>query len=60
METVVAPHKRTEGFHLHLWHPHVESERFNQPHIAENKALAESYTAARGDRDAMLKIVGDR
>ena len=60
MSTIVGPPQRTGGFHLHLWHPHVESERFRQPHISENKALAESYTAARGNREAMLKIVRER
>lgn len=57
LDTIVGEHERVDGVHLHLWHPHIESERFNQPHIGENKALADRYYAARGNREAMLRIV---
>lgn len=60
METVVGPARRVPGDHVHLWHPHVESERFRQPHIGENRNLANSYGAARGNREAMLRLVERR
>ena len=59
LDTIVGMHQRVDGFHLHLWHPHIEAERFNQPHIAANKTLAEHYDTARGNREAMLRIVGE-
>lgn len=61
MDTIVGPHKRPEGVHLHLWHPHVESERFQHPGIARNKALADSYDwAARESREHMVHLITNR
>lgn len=51
---------RVPGFAVHLYHEHIEAERFEQPHIAANRLLSDRYTAARGDVARMDAIVDER
>jgi hypothetical protein len=45
---------RVEGVLYHLWHP-VDPVR-----PAENMQVMQAYMDARGDRDRMLELIGDR
>lgn len=60
LETLVGPLMRVEGDLYHLWHPAPESERFDGPHFAANRALGDRYRVAAGDRDAMRSIIDSR
>ncbi len=59
LDTLWGHHVRVEGAHLHLHHPHVESDRFEQPFISDNRALSDRYAAADGDRAAMAALVAE-
>jgi hypothetical protein len=58
-DTLLGHHSRAEGWAVQLWHPHIESERFEQPHIGENRALSDRYALARGNPDAMRALIAE-
>lgn len=45
LDRVVGPHRRTDGYALHLWHPAPDEECFGQPHIQHNRELFRMYEA---------------
>jgi hypothetical protein len=60
LDTLWKPHQRATGWALHLWHEHREPERFEQPHIAENKALVDRYEHCYANPSAMSQLVRER
>jgi len=53
VDTLAEVH-RLDGFLYHLWHP------TDPVRPTENIRLMESYMGARGDRERMLELIGDR
>lgn len=47
LDVTAGPHHRTDGFALHLWHPASEADRFGNPGITRNRAIADEYRRAR-------------
>ncbi len=60
LDTLYQKHDRLPGFAVHLYHPHVESERFEHPLYPDNLALANRYAKAVGNPDLMRQLIGER
>lgn len=60
LDTLWKPHQRASGWAMHLYHEHIEEERFQQPHIAINKAIADSYEHCYGNPSAMMRLIRER
>lgn len=60
LDTMWKPHERATGWATAFEHPHIEEERFQQPHIHENKALCERYEAVYSNRSAMRALIRER
>lgn len=46
-DVMVGPHVRVPGFAVHLWHECSNSDRFDNPGIAGNRAVYDEYRSAR-------------
>ena len=58
MDTIVGPFKRIEaGWTAHLWHAEPGSDRWAQPHFADNRVRMTAYLDSAGNREAMLETV---
>lgn len=57
LDTLIGPHQRTSGFAVQLFHHHIESERFEQPHIGENRRVSDLYAQARGNPEVMKLLI---
>ena len=60
LDTLWGPHTRLPGFAAHLYHEHVEADRYGHPNWPNNKALGDRYAEARGDRVAMTRLIMER
>jgi hypothetical protein len=58
-DLLLGPHWRPGGWVMHLHHPHVESERFGQPHIGHNRALSDRYAAVSADVAGMRALIAE-
>lgn len=47
LDQLTGGHQRMDGFALHLWHPVTEEQRFGNPDIEANRAIAMEYRRAR-------------
>lgn len=57
-DTMLGDHGRVrDAWTIHIWHPAPEETTWRQPNIDANRRLFESYEAARGDQDAMMRII---
>jgi hypothetical protein len=48
---------RVSAHVIHLWHPAPESARFRNPHMQANEARYNLYLKAKGDEQAMRKLI---
>jgi GT2 family glycosyltransferase len=60
LTTLVGVERRLERWAYHLHHEHLEAERFDQPYIAWNKSVSDSYAERSGDADAMREWIALR
>jgi hypothetical protein len=60
LDTLWRPYERASGYALHFYHEHREEERFDQPHIKENKALVEEYQLHFGNPSSMGRYIRER
>ena len=57
LDTLAGGRFRAEGPLYHLWHPTVEQDQFNHPHLEHNRALFNEYQRVNGRRDDMRALV---
>jgi hypothetical protein len=55
--TLVGSERRLKRSALHLYHPHIESERFDQPFIGLNRSISDSYAHLSGNVVEMTDFV---
>lgn len=60
MDTLWGLHTRLDSDAIHLWHPHLEVQRFEQPHFPANEALCQRYLSLLGQREAMRALVAEQ
>ena len=51
---------RVPGPLYHLWHPDVETDKFNHPHMRANQALCNRYAEASKNEFEMRKLIKER
>lgn len=57
LDTLWKPCVRASGWAIAPWHPHLEEDRFDQPHFKANEALCKRYEGAYGNPSAMRNLI---
>ncbi|MFJ5718286.1 galactosyltransferase-related protein [Neobacillus sp. NPDC093127] len=58
LETLCGPYKKLENQLIHFWHPITEWG--NAPNAKDNMKLLIRYDKANGNKEAMLRLIGER
>jgi hypothetical protein len=59
LDTLWKPCVRASGWAIAPWHPHLEEDRFDQPHFKANEALCKRYEGAYGNPSAMRNLINE-
>jgi N-terminal domain of galactosyltransferase len=57
LDTLWKPCVRASGYAIAPWHPHLEEDRFQQPHYAANDALCKRFENCFGNPSAMRHLI---
>lgn len=56
-DTLIRPHWRARGYAIAPYHPHIEADRFEQPHIKANEEICRRYQAYYGNPSGMRTMI---
>jgi hypothetical protein len=59
LDTLWKPCVRARGWAVAPWHPHLEEDRFQQPHYKDNDALCRRFEGAYRNPSAMQHLVSE-